>query len=174
MVSAEQLCALTRLKSLRLVGCELGMQAYAGGLRGGACRLPQGFSCLAGLQRLELGKHKLSDGELEAVARLTGLRTLLLAAEHRRVPHAVPAALGALEGLHHLALAHGLAQVPLAITGMTSLTQLDLSFNRLHTLRPGEACRRANECSGACRLVRAGAQKLLPPQKHTQAPTSNI
>ena len=49
----------------------------------------------------------------------------------------LPPVFADLTALRQLRLRHGLTQVPAAITALPQLTHLDLSGNRLHTLKPG-------------------------------------
>jgi Leucine-rich repeat (LRR) protein len=54
----------------------------------------------------------------------------------------VPEVLSRLTSLAHLRISHGLTQVPPCITALASLTYLDLSWNQLHSLKPGPYLKR--------------------------------
>lgn len=205
------LWGLPGLTSLLLNDIGLGRQAPAGPHpppnAQGLYPLPAEIRSLAGtLRDVSLLQHTCTPQELAALAALTGLTALALAARLRARPTPVPDALSCLTGLAQLRISHGLTQVgwlagmaggqpghhsaavlsgpaataapgaapaspppasppplslqvPPAIVGLTGLTLLDLSYNSLHSLKPGPYLKRLVAVN-----LRANAFTHFPPQ----------
>ncbi|PSC73680.1 adenylate cyclase [Micractinium conductrix] len=143
------LLGLPALTSLVLADVGLGLRgpipAAAAATEADARRypLPAQLGSLAGsLRELVLLNHTAGQEELGALSALTCLTSLSLTAKWRHQPTHAPDALSQLTGLRQLKLSHGLTQVPACITGLTRLTLLDLSFNSLKSLKPGDYLKR--------------------------------
>lgn len=116
--------------------------------------LPAEVARLAGsLRELALHNHTCGQEELAVLSALTNLTSLSLVAKWRAQPTHLPDALAALSGLRQLKLSHGLTQVPPCITSFSELTLLDLSFNSLRTIRPGEYLKRLVAVNLRCNLL---------------------
>ncbi|PRW51167.1 leucine rich repeat [Chlorella sorokiniana] len=135
--------------------------------------LPRELRQLApSLRELALLQHCCAPEELAVLSEMSCLTALSLTARLR--PAAVPDALSTLTGLRQLKISHGLSQVPPAIVGLSALTLLDLSYNALHSLRPGAYLKRlvavnlrANQFTRfptQLKVARHTAQELHLPQ----------
>ncbi|KAL4421410.1 hypothetical protein ABPG75_010701 [Micractinium tetrahymenae] len=150
-----------------------------------ACRayaLPAELARLAGsLRKLALLNHTCGQQELAVLSLLSNLTSLSLVAKWRAQPTHLPDAFAQLTGLQQLKLSHGLTQVPPCITGLTQLTLLDLSFNSLKSIKPGEYLKRlvavnlrANLLShfpGQLKVARHTAVELQLPQNDSMTIT---
>ncbi|KAL4432162.1 hypothetical protein ABPG77_005924 [Micractinium sp. CCAP 211/92] len=144
--------------------------------------LPGELARLAGsLRELALLNHTCGQEELAVLSALQNLTSLSLVAKWRAQPTHLPDAFAALSGLRQLKLSHGLTQVPPCITGLSELTLLDLSFNNLRSIKPGDYLKRlvavnlrANQLShfpAQLRVARRTAVELHLPQNDSMTIT---